>query len=197
MCSLGRAQWWHLDSDLLILSCVAPRLGMESSKYMFNPMSVSQCWLLMGPHLGLSTRAPTHGLHVPALLTTWSFRVGIPKEREMEKSQIKDVSLFVTEPQKHHFLCILLIGAVMKGSHLTHFQSFSIMKMGQMTSKVPKHFLSTVRSTGWLPTSHGFVLWFTSFLPYFQLNHQAWSSIQVQKRRELDMTCHLYHILFI
>ena len=96
----------------------------------------------------------------PALLTTWIFRVGIPKEREMENSQREGVSLFVTEPQEHHFPCILLIGAVMKGSHLTQFQSFSIMKMGQMTSTVPKHFFVCCQKYRMTP----YISWFCTFI---------------------------------
>lgn len=51
----------------------------------------------------------------------------------------------------------------MKGSHLTHFQSFSIMKMGQMTSKVPKHFFVHCQKYRMTP----YISWFCTFIFHF------------------------------
>lgn len=160
-------------------------------------MSVRQCWLLTGTSSGMPTRAPTHGLlHVACTSDNMDFSVRIPKKR-WKRARWGRCHFFVTEPQKHHFPCILLIGAVMKGSHLTHFPVILNHENGSDDHTMPKHLFVCCQEYRMTPYISWFCVFYSSFPPYFQLPIiKPWSSTQVQEKK-IDMVCHLYHILFI
>lgn len=195
MCSLGRAQWRHLDSGLLSLSCVAPSLGLESSKYMFSSMSICQCWLLTETSSGIANQS-TYTWLSPSGLHFWQHGFSSKRERDGKEPDRRCVTF--CDWALEASLPLHLIGAVMKGSHLTHFKSFSIMKMGQMTSKVPKHFFVHCQKYRMTP----YISWFCTFIHIISSPLPAQSSSPIihpgsrdkRNRHDISFVPHSFHL---